>query len=97
MAKNKFSKSSIRTWRRSINYVKKRSGSNTIHEKVALECLDEIERKAKHIEELTKERDYLDGRCAEFEDFSRDFIELEYDNVLRERLEKILYNESEEE
>ena len=32
MAKNKFSKSSIRTWRRSINYVKKRSGSNTIHE-----------------------------------------------------------------
>jgi hypothetical protein len=91
----RFSKSYIRTWRRSINYVKKRSGSNTIHEKVALECLDEIERQAKHIEELTKERDYLDARLAEFEGFSRDFIKLEYDNVLRERLEKILYKESE--
>jgi hypothetical protein len=34
-------------------------------------------------------------RLAEFEDFARDFIELEYDNVLRERLEKILYNEKE--
>jgi len=47
------------------------------------------------IEELTAERDYLDARLAEFEGFSRDFIELEYDNVLRERLEKILYKESE--
>ena len=45
------------------------------------------------IADLTAERDYLDGRCAKFEDFARDFIELEYDNVLRERLEKILYNE----
>ena len=34
-------------------------------------------------------------RLEEFEDFARDFIELEYDNVLRERLEKILYNEKE--
>ena len=75
MAKNKFSKSSIRTWRRSINYVKKRSGSNTIHEKVALECLDEIERQAKHIEELTKERDYLDARLADFENLARDFVD----------------------
>ena len=47
------------------------------------------------IAELTAERDYLDRRCAEFEDFARDFIELKYDNVLRERLEKILYNEKE--
>ena len=49
----------------------------------------------RNIEQLEKERDYLDGRCAEFEDFARDFIKLEYDNVLRERLEKILYKESE--
>jgi hypothetical protein len=48
------------------------------------------------IEELTAERDYLDGRLAEFENMARDFIKLEYDNVLRERLEKILYKESEE-
>ena len=56
MAKNKFSKSSIRTWRRSINYVKKRSGSNTIHEMVAIECFDEIERQRERIAELEKEK-----------------------------------------
>ena len=64
---------------------------------VQLEMLDHIERQAKRIAELTKERDYLDARCAEFEGFSRNFIELEYDNVLRERLEKILYKEGDEE
>ena len=91
MAKNKFSKSSIRTWRRSINYVKKRSGSNTIHEKVALECLDEIERQAKHIEELTKERDYLDARCAEFENLARDFVEYKApDQIFRMHFEMML-------
>ncbi len=47
---------------------------------------------AHRVDDLTAERDYLDARCAEFEDFASDFIELEYDNVLRERLEKILYN-----
>ena len=51
----RFSKSSIRTWRRSINYVKKRSGSNTIHEKVALKCLDEIERLQARVVELDKQ------------------------------------------
>ena len=56
---------------------------------------EENEHQRERIADLTAERDYLDGRCAEFEHFARDFIELEYDNVLRERLEKILYNEKE--
>ena len=48
------------------------------------------------IKDLTKERDYLDGRCAEFENMARDFVEAKApDHLCRMHFEALL-KESEE-
>ena len=48
------------------------------------------------IEELTKERDYLDGRCADFENLARDFVEYKApDHICRMHFDLML-KESEE-
>ena len=48
------------------------------------------------IEELTKERDYLDGRLADFENLARDFVEYKApDQICRVYFEMML-KESEE-
>ena len=47
------------------------------------------------LDDVVSKLENVQTRLADFEDFARDFIELEYNNVLRERLEKILYKESE--
>ena len=48
------------------------------------------------IEELTAERDYLDGRLAEFENMARDFVEAKApDHLCRMHFEALL-KESEE-
>ena len=49
------------------------------------------------IEELTKERDYLDARLADFENMARDFVEYKApDHICRMHFEMML-KESEEE
>ena len=39
------------------------------------EAIDGVDGLVTEIERLTAERDYLDGRCAEFEKLAREFVE----------------------
>ena len=55
------------------------------------EAIDGIDDLVTEIERLTTERDYLDGRCAEFEKLAREFVEVRYpDWICRESFRDLL-------
>ena len=52
---------------------------------------DGVKWMANTIEQLQKERDYLDARCAELEQVCREFVKYEYpDAMCRERIKAVL-------
>ena len=60
------------------------------------EAIDGIDDLVTEIERLTAERDYMDGKCAEFEKLAREFVNYEIDNLIaRTHFEALLNDEKE--
>ena len=60
------------------------------------QAIDGVDDMLAMIEQLTAERDYLDGRCAEFEKLAREFVEVRYpDWICRESFKDLLNRMSE--
>lgn len=60
------------------------------------QAIDGVDELVEYIEQLEQERDYLDGRCAEFEKLAREFVEVRYpDWICRESFKDLLNRMSE--
>ena len=58
------------------------------------QAIDGVDELVEYIEQLEQERDYLDGRCAEFEKLAREFVNYEIDQfIARAHFETLLNDE----